>query len=410
MMVEPTWVGMSMIGFLFIISLLTAVAFFVDKRKSLAMVLFAVSMVVMYFAILAPSIHTYLRSPAEATMMVTPGPTMIGGRLSMIGLLFILGLFFAVAFLAVKRKSLVTLLAGIAVVAMFLGILVPISHQRFATEAVAVSKVVQQQPLASDGGKAKYAEATDTVVDQLGQPLLNQPLSGQPHDPSLDALWEKLTESKIQLDGEPDKKQVPSANAADEELKKRVAREFGLGPDGSLPPDWVIHQPGTMGNVFRKKVSSDRFLSEEECLRELETEDLPQAVCRRVEQLAAGQAGHAVTVANLLPLGIGTDYILREICRGEFTGTLDTSVGEMKRAHVLLEFNAGVDNHLREAWLRHERTSRLTSLGRVAGVILAGLAGAYGLLKLDTTTHGYYSRQLLWAGLAAIIAAIVASS
>jgi hypothetical protein len=406
MMVEPTWARISMIGFLVIITLLIAVSFYFDKRKSLAMAASAVCMVAMYFAMLAPAIHTTSRTPTAAAMMGAPVPGIKAG-ISMIGLLFILGLFFAIAFFAVKRKSLVVLLTGVAVAAFLMAFVMVVSRKVVKMEA----PVVQQQVTITDGSNAaRDADALTAVVDQVNQPLFAPPSSAEPHDPKLDALWEKLTEAQIQLDDVALDNRAPQADPGDAKLKRNISREFGLGEEGSLPPTWVVNPPKVVGNVLRKTVSSDPYLTEEECLRQLETEYLPQAVCRRTEQLAASQAGQAVAVTNLLPLGIGTDYILREICRDEFTGTLDTSVGEMKRAHVLLEFTGTVDNYLRDSWLRHERTSRLAGLGRVAGIILAGLAVVYGLLKLDTTTHGYYSRQLLWAGLAAIIAAIVASS
>ena len=114
-----------------------------------------------------------------------------------------------------------------------------------------------------------------------------------------------------------------------------------------------------------------------------------------------------VTVIDALSLGIGPDYILREICRDAFTGTVDSSVGEMKKVHLLLEFDANIDNYLVDAWLRHERQIRFASVGKVAALSLTGLAAIYGLLRFDTWSKGYYSKQLLVGGTLAIIALAV---
>ena len=106
-------------------------------------------------------------------------------------------------------------------------------------------------------------------------------------------------------------------------------------------------------------------------------------------------------------MGIGLDYIMSEICREEYTETVSSSVGDMKRVHVLMEFDSAIDNHLRAAWQRYERLDRLSSVGGIAGLVLAGLATVFGLLKFDTWTRGYYTKRLLIGVPSAIIAIIL---
>lgn len=224
------------------------------------------------------------------------------------------------------------------------------------------------------------------------------------HDPSIDALWSKLTRSRINLDAATDD---PATDSNDEEAKETFKDTFGLDDEGRAPPQWVIYPPKRVGQVYRETVASDPFVSVEECRRQLQLELLPQAVARRIEPLASAKAGQAVHVPDPFALGIGPEYILREICRDEFTGTVNFSVGEMKKVYVLLEFDKNIDNYLVDAWLRHERQLRIASVGKIAALSLTGLAAVYGLLRFDTWSKGYYSKQLLVGASLAIIAFVV---
>ncbi len=221
-------------------------------------------------------------------------------------------------------------------------------------------------------------------------------------DPTLEALWDNLTKSRINLSGEDES--APLADPKDEQAKQAVRETFGLGEQGRMPPTWVINPPKRIGQIYRESVASDPFVTEAECHRQLEQQQIPEAVTRRMESLAASQVSRPVTIGSPLDYGMGIDYILREIARDEFVGTVDSSVGEMKKVHVLLEFTPGVDQMLKETWLRHERHQRLASFSKIVAMSLMGLAAVYGLLRFDTWSKGYYSKQLLVGGVLAIIA------
>lgn len=221
-------------------------------------------------------------------------------------------------------------------------------------------------------------------------------------DPTLDALWEKITKSRINLDDADDS--APLADPKDEVAKEAVEKSFGLDAQGELPPNWVINPPKQVGSVYRECVASDPFVSEDECRRQLELNQLTAAVARRINHMVAGRGGRAVNLEGPLPAGIGLDYIFRDICRDQFTGIIDTSVGPMKKVYVLMEFNRNVDEHLDQSWTRWERQHRLSSFGKIAALSLTGLAAVYGLLRFDTWSKGYYSKQLLVGGVLAIIA------
>lgn len=249
-----------------------------------------------------------------------------------------------------------------------------------------------------------YLGAPRRAVLQSQWPTSPPQLQDSVCDPTLESLWDKLTKARIDLG---DEAAGPIADPADETVKEVVGETFGLDAKGELPPKWVVNPPKWVGQVYRETVTSDPFVSDDECRRQLEQEQLPQAVARRIEQIASAKAGGQVVIGSPLSLGIGPDYILREICRDEFTGSIESSVGDMKKVHVLLEFDENVDNHLLDAWLRHERNRRLTSLGEIAALSLTGLAAIYGLLRFDTWSKGYYSKQLLVGGTLAIIALAV---
>lgn len=266
------------------------------------------------------------------------------------------------------------------------------------------SRVARQENTGENKPVAGALPSTAPV--KIQDSSLAEERSTSAKDDSLDALWEKLTKSQIDLTSGSTEEDNIVLDPSDKEVTEAVAKTFGLDAEGNMPPPWVITPPKAIGNVYRKSVASDPFVTEEECRRQLESEQLPQAVSHRIEQLVSGEAGYPVTVASPLPLGIGLDYIFREICVDDFTGEVNSSVGTMKKVHVLLEFNDSVDSDLRQAWLNHEQSSRLQSFGKYALIALAALAAVYGLLRIDTWTRGYYSKQLLWGSAIAIIAVV----
>jgi hypothetical protein len=282
-----------------------------------------------------------------------------------------------------RRQPLVALLFALGMGGVIAGALVGVSRQSGPQATV----VMPSMSVSPRSGPTVLAEATP-----------------QASDPTLEALWDKLTKSRINLGADSEE---PAADPKDEKAKEAVKDTFGLDDKGKLPPKWVITPPKQVGQVYRASVASDPWVTEEDCRQELVENILPQAVARRIEYLAPSRVNRKVSVADPLSLGIGPDYILREICRDEFTGTVDSSVGEMKKVHVLLEFDENIDNYLVDAWLRHERQIRFASVSKVAALSLTGLAAIYGLLRFDTWSKGYYSRQLLVGGTLAIIALAV---
>ncbi|MCA9230499.1 MAG: hypothetical protein KDA57_07600 [Planctomycetales bacterium] len=236
----------------------------------------------------------------------------------------------------------------------------------------------------------------DVLADASVEAVLAQEVTE-----SNEELWDRLTKSRINLSAG----QVEDKATAPMETKEEAKGDTGTEATVAKP-DWVENPPKRMGNVYRRVVTSDQYSTVEECHFQLEAK-LREAVRERMQTLVDSGADSLHQAPEPDSIGIGLDFIMREICQDEYTETTEASFGEMKRVHVLMEFNPAVETQLRMAWMRHERIHRL----RVVGVFVAGtlslLAGAYGLLQFDTWTRGYYTKRLLLGASAAIIVAVV---
>ncbi len=197
-------------------------------------------------------------------------------------------------------------------------------------------------------------------------------------------LWDRLTESRIDLGEEPESE--PPAK-----------------PEAKSHPDWVDKPPKRVGDIHRAVVASDPFSTADECFEQLEHR-FPEEVERRLTKLVPSDQRSLVGGKSLETMGVSLDYIMREICREQFTEIVDSSVGAMKRVYVLMEFTPAVEKHLLDSWQKQLRSYRLTSVAQIAGCVLAVLALLYAALQFDTWTRGYYTQRLLWGVPAAIIA------
>ncbi|MCH7753126.1 MAG: hypothetical protein IH898_13360 [Planctomycetes bacterium] len=200
-------------------------------------------------------------------------------------------------------------------------------------------------------------------------------------------LWDRLTESRINLDEE-------------QEIEPPTQ------PKPKERPDWVDNRPKRVGDVYRAVVASDPFSTVDECFEQLEHR-FPGEVQKRLTKLVPSDQRSLTGSDTLGPMGITLDYIMREICREQFTEIVESSVGEMKRVHVLMEFTPAVESHLKKSWQTYQQQFRLVTVSKIAGMVLATLAFLYGLLQIDTWTRGYYTRRLLWGVPAAILVVAV---
>lgn len=226
---------------------------------------------------------------------------------------------------------------------------------------------------------------------------------------STEEMWEHLNRSRISLEGErtqAEKSATASAevtdvsDATDVETTNEIKLSKSDKKAQQTRPDWVDITPKRVGNVYRQVISSSPYSTDTECHASLEPE-LREVVRRRIAHLTDGR--YRPTIESL---GFDLGFVLKEICRQEWVETVDSSVGEMKRVHVLMEFDASIDKQLRGAYRDYQRKFRIAEVGSIAGLALGGLVLLYGLLKFDTWTRGYYSKRLFF-GVPAVIIVIV---
>jgi hypothetical protein len=204
-------------------------------------------------------------------------------------------------------------------------------------------------------------------------------------------------------------------------LNERIGGEPPALPVAKPRPAWVDEPQKRVGNVLRHVVAAGPYATPEECYAKTD-EQLKIATDNYVRQFAGGtgddlplttaqEGSPLVMIKNfrsreLEHMGIDLAYIRREIAKDEYLETVERSVGPMKNLYTLLEFSPDVERELRTRWNEVQRESRLTIIGLLSGSVLGVLGLAFGLLKVDTATKGYYSKRLFLCVPAAIIAFI----
>ncbi|MBX3433625.1 MAG: hypothetical protein KF847_09925 [Pirellulales bacterium] len=237
-------------------------------------------------------------------------------------------------------------------------------------------------------------------------------------DVPLDALWDKLTAPRIALDGEP-VSEAPLDNAGDDPASGSPAvEEESAGDDiavapgdkpksGESPerPKW-LDAPPTLGDGLRREiVSTAPFATLKECHDELLVL-ISGKVRQRIAVLTHGVGARGGVVPQLTRMSLRIDQLLDQIVVDQYIEPVDASFGDMLKAHVLLEFGPEVDERLIAAWQAYVRRDRLGAVAATAGACVGVVALAFGLLKLDTWTRGYYTKRLFLGVPAAIIGAL----
>jgi hypothetical protein len=197
----------------------------------------------------------------------------------------------------------------------------------------------------------------------------------------------------------------------------------------STRPAWVDEPPKNIGNVRRQVIVAGDFVTLEECNREADrqlyvvTFDHLKELCGdaeldrisvpvvkledgRLQPSAAEFAARQYAKNTLNRMGVGIDFIRREIAKKEYVETVERSVGPMKQLYVQVEFSPSIDQELRQRWEEVRRQDRFAVVGVGAGSVLGLLGLVFGLLKVDTWTKGYYTKRLFFGVPAAIIGLI----
>jgi hypothetical protein len=173
-------------------------------------------------------------------------------------------------------------------------------------------------------------------------------------------------------------------------------------------PSWVDDPPMFVGNARRVVAHTDPYSTVEECYDALRIKMRELVLSHIQERAQEVSPGHYAYVPSLDALRISDDYIKRELCPEEpYIETVESSVGDMLRAHMLLEFQDRQDEQLLDRWRAFARRANVVRIAAFGGFAVLGLGLIYGLLKIDTATRGYYTKRLFLGVPAAIIAVVV---
>ncbi len=206
----------------------------------------------------------------------------------------------------------------------------------------------------------------------------------------------------------------------------------------AVGPEWIEIPPGRIGNVWREVVVTEEYATPDECARAADVylllktyehfaqlldnprseNTLPTLSFNTKERGAIAADGKVIyeqrgntgvwldeRIRTLANMGIGIDFIRREVVpdNREYYETTQRSVGEMKKLYTMLEFTPSVDAELLRRWDELRRQDRFAAVGAGAGSVLGLIGLAFGLLKVDTWTRGYYTKRLFFGVPAAII-------
>lgn len=170
----------------------------------------------------------------------------------------------------------------------------------------------------------------------------------------------------------------------------------------ALPkPEWVVNPPKQIGNVRKFVVTSDPYLTADECRQDADNKMQSLALARAAE--LSGVEMRRWGAASLADLGLGGDYVRRELCTDEYVDVFDSSVGQMRKTYSLLEFNEAQDALLVDRARSYSRQEGLLGVALIGSGVLGSVATLFGLLKIDTWTRGYYTKRLFLGVPAAII-------
>jgi hypothetical protein len=172
-------------------------------------------------------------------------------------------------------------------------------------------------------------------------------------------------------------------------------------PRASEEPDWVTRLPERAGNIYRRTVVSEPYSTNEECYEQLEHE-LMVATGQYLDDLVGSGEAPEHGTRRLERLGINAGYVRANICEDDYREYLDSSVNEiagssigaMRRIHVLLEFDEAVQSYLKREWKDHLLEERLAVVGGGAMAVLSLVGLVFAYLRIDTATRGFYTRHL----------------
>lgn len=212
-------------------------------------------------------------------------------------------------------------------------------------------------------------------------------------------LWDKLTAAKIDLSEAVDSSKEEE-NAKEEDAQEEQSDDVEI----EKTPDWLKNPPKPVGKVYRAVVTSDPYSTEDECYDQLEA-DFYAEVETFLQQILPEPQSDRINQQTVTAMGVPLRFIMKDICQKSYTEIVDSSIGPMKKVHVLMEFDSEVEQKLLETWRSYNRSRGMATVAKVATLVLTTLVLGFVLLQVDTWTRGYYTKRLL-VGVPVVIIAL----
>jgi hypothetical protein len=277
-----------------------------------------------------------------------------------------------------------------------------LTQQPPAPEPPAAPAATKEKPDA-DEAKSQTDQAADADASQS-----DGASDAAAEGPVAEDAADEVTEAS-ETDSEPES---PSDTSSDDE----DAAVDDAAPAAVTRPAWVDASSKRIGNTWRNVLVTDEFATKEECDREADrlllraTYDHIAVLNGTTDQRSLSRTtpeGDDWKATQLASMGVTIDLIRREIAKDEHLETVERSFGPMKKIYTLVEFTPAVDRELRARWDNYRRRERFAAVGAGAASVLGLLGMAWGLLRVDTLTRGYYTKRLFLGVPAAIIGVII---
>ncbi|HJT36000.1 MAG TPA: hypothetical protein VJ783_28515 [Pirellulales bacterium] len=315
--------------------------------------------------------------------MQQPQAVLAIGPLAVVGVVLVIGLLVAV-FSSRSWLGALAAIFGLLLLAVVLGGSLLIF--RVARSGVSVPEMPPPPPppqypapqvkKSEAVGRAPAEYKTETIGDS--KPLLDQATSGD-GKPLRAEAEETIVGTTTTL---------PQSTAAPLVSNEMAEVHGGL-------PEWVTRGEGRVDGVFRMPIAIGPFPSYEDCGPE-KPKAYADAIKRYANEYLEEGAGKYVN----LPMW----YINQNIYRTEAKEYRESpTLGRMVVAHYLLEFNDDVRQHIAQVYHQALVAERLKYGGLGAAGVFGLLATAFGYLKLDTLSRGYYTGRLRAAAAIAIL-------
>lgn len=161
-------------------------------------------------------------------------------------------------------------------------------------------------------------------------------------------------------------------------------------------PAWVDAEPRLVGDRYEISVASDPKLTASEAQADL-VEKNKAATRKYVDNLLHDGADQ---------VQVNSDFVAKRIQRETYYEPVKLTVGDMIIAHSLLVFDNEVRDEFRQQHKALEVRNSMEQAGGIAGLVLVLVGAAYGFLRLDTLTRGYYTGRLQLTAAALILGVV----